>query len=95
MPYSPSSAITPGNLFFHFIPPVDGTAKITVFDFSNRVVAIIEPDVQLQAGVQYDHTHYWDGNHSDTDESVAVGTYFFVIEFSNGSTQWGKLVILP
>jgi hypothetical protein len=95
VPFSPSDAITPGKLYFHFVPPVEGTAKITILDFSNRVVTVIEPDTPLQAGVQTDHTHYWDGKHTDTDESVAVGTYFFVIEFSDGSTQWGKLVILP
>ncbi len=96
VPYSPSNLITPGRLYFHFVPPVDGTAKITILDFSNRVVARIEqPDVHLEAGVQYDQTHFWNGKRAGTDENVAVGTYFFVIEFEDGSTQWGKLVILP
>ena len=91
----PSEMITPGLMYFHFVAPVDGTAKITILDFANRVVAEIDPGVPLWAGGHYHQTHSWDGKRDGTNENVAVGTYFFVIEFANGDTQWGKLVILP
>jgi len=94
VPYSPTDQITPGYVYFHFKPPVDGPVNITVYDFSNRKVVEIGDGTSLEAGKEYHQTHYWDGKHDD-GENVAVGTYFFVVEYADGSTQWGKLVVLP
>jgi len=94
VPFSPSDRITPGNLYFHFVPPVDGPVKITIYDFSNCKVIEIDDWVLRQAGTQYDQTHSWDGR-NERGDVVATGTYFFVVEYADGSTQWGKLVILP
>jgi len=94
IPWSPSDRITPGPIQFHFVPPADGPVKITIYDFSNRIVIELEDGISRDAGVQYDETHTWDGKNEKGD-FVSLGTYFFVIEYGDGSTQWGKLVVLP
>ena len=94
VPWSPESRMTPGPVRFHYKPPVDGPVKITIYDFSNRKVVELTDGISRQKDVQYDNSHPWDGK-NQKGETVAVGTYFFVIEYANGSAQWGKLVVLP
>ncbi len=92
-PFSPSDRITPGVMYFHFLPPVSGPVTITVFDFANRKVTEISGE-SVTAG-EWSHQDYsWNATHADGDE-VALGTYFFVIEFDDGSAQAGKLVVIP
>jgi hypothetical protein len=92
-PYSPSERTTPGMMYFHFLPPESGPVTITIFDFANRRVAEITSDQSVTAG-EWSHQDYgWDARNENGDE-VAVGTYFFVIEYNDGSVQDGKLVVI-
>jgi len=43
--------------------------------------------------VQYDDAVVWDGRNGKGDR-VAVGTYFFTIEYANGDVHWGKLAVI-
>ncbi len=36
----------------------------------------------------------WDGLNGKGDE-VAVGVYYFKVEYSTGEVRWGKLVVIP
>jgi hypothetical protein len=56
-----------------------------------KVVPRGEPRV---AGVQYDEADIWDGRNGKGD-LVAVGSYAFTIEYSNGDIHWGKLAVIP
>ena len=87
-----SENFNPNGVRFHFIPPVDGAIKLSIWDFANNLVK--EFNVPgLSAGVQYDETISWDGRNGKGDR-VAVGTYFFTIEYANGDVHWGKLAVI-
>ncbi len=93
-PFSPSERITPGVMYFHFLPPASGAVTITVFDFANRKVVELTGDHSVTAGEWSHQDFFWDATHED-GENVALGTYFFVIEYNDGSVQDGKLVVIP
>jgi hypothetical protein len=78
----------------HFKPPVDGNVTITIYDFANNVVKSFANVGPLQKDVAYHEKVLWDGRNGK-GEDVAVGTYFFVVEYSNGQTQWGKIAVIP
>lgn len=92
IPFSPN--ITAGGIRFHYVPPVSGPVTIKVYDYANNLVKTVTDGVHRDAGRQYDETDVWDGRNGKGDV-VAVGSYFFIIEYSGGDTQWGKLVVIP
>jgi len=92
VPFSPN--FHPNGVRFHFIPPADGPVTISIYDFANQLVRSFHIAKDLSAGVQYDEQIVWDGRNGKGD-LVAVGTYFFVIEYENGDTHWGKLAVIP
>lgn len=92
VPFSPN--ITAGGIRFHYVPPVDGPVTIKIYDYANKLVKTVTDGATRDAGRQYDELDIWDGRNGDGDV-VAVGTYFFVIEYSGGDTHWGKLVVIP
>ncbi|HUU46199.1 MAG TPA: hypothetical protein VM118_10755, partial [Acidobacteriota bacterium] len=94
VPYSPTYARSRGGLRLHYVPPVSGDVTITVYDFANNVVTVLTRGEYRNAGIQYDESVVWDGRNGDGDV-VAVGTYFFVIEYENGDVHWGKIAIIP
>jgi hypothetical protein len=57
-------------------------------------VKTVTDGAHRDADRQYDESDIWDGRNGAGDV-VAVGTYFFVIEYSGGETHWGKLVVIP
>jgi hypothetical protein len=79
---------------FHYKPPVLGKVKITIYDFANNVVRTFADNTVRQQDTWYHETVLWDGRNGRGDE-VAAGTYFFVIEYAKGHTQWGKLAVIP
>ncbi len=79
---------------FHYIPPVSGSVSIKIYDYANNLVKTVTDGAQREADQQYDESDIWDGRNGAGDV-VAVGTYFFVIEYSGGDTHWGKLVVIP
>jgi hypothetical protein len=93
-PYSPRFNLTRGGARLHYTPPVSGDVTITIYDFANRVVKVLTDGEHRDAGVQYNEADIWDGRNGEGD-FVAVGTYFFVIEYSNGEVQWGKIAVIP
>jgi hypothetical protein len=92
VPFSPN--ISPGGIHFHYVPPADGPVTIKIYDYANRLVKTVTDGAQRDGGRQYDESDIWDGRNGKGDV-VAVGTYFFVIEYSGGETHWGKLVVIP
>lgn len=92
VPYSPN--LSAAGVRFHYIPPTTGPVTITIYDYANNVVKTVTDGAHREAGRQYDETDIWDGRNGEGDV-VAVGTYFFVIEYSGGETHWGKLVVIP
>lgn len=92
VPFSPN--ITAGGLRFHYVPPVSGPVTIRIYDYANNLVKTVTDGAEREAGQQYDESDIWDGRNGAGDV-VAVGTYFFVIEYSGGDTHWGKLVVIP
>lgn len=92
VPYSPN--ISAGGIRFHYTPPVSGPVTITIYDYANNVVKTVTDGAHRDADRQYDESDIWDGRNGAGDV-VAVGTYFFVIEYSGGETHWGKLVVIP
>lgn len=92
VPFSPD--FHPNGLRFHYKPPVDGPVTITIWDFSNRVVKVIADGAQRSAGVEYHESDIWDGRNGKGD-FVAVGSYFFTVEYANGNVHWGKLAVIP
>jgi hypothetical protein len=78
----------------HFKPPVPGKVKITIYDFANNVVKTFTDNIVRQEDVQYDEAVVWDGRNGRGDP-VATGSYFFVVEYANGQTHWGKIAVIP
>jgi hypothetical protein len=92
VPFSPN--ISSGGIRFHYVPPVSGPVTIRIYDYANNLVKTVTDAAQREGGRQYDESDTWDGRNGAGDV-VAVGTYFFVIEYSGGDTHWGKLVVIP
>lgn len=92
VPFSPN--ISAGGIRFHYAPPVSGPVTITIYDYANNIVKTVTDGAHRDADRQYDESDVWDGRNGAGDV-VAVGTYFFVIEYSGGETHWGKLVVIP
>lgn len=92
VPYSPN--ISAGGVRFHYIPPTTGPVTIKIYDYANNLVKTVTDGALREVGRQYDELDIWDGRNGE-GEVVAVGTYFFVIEYSGGKTHWGKLVVIP
>ncbi len=78
----------------HYTPPVSGKVKVTIYDFANNTVKTFADNTERTVGIQYDETIVWDGRNGKGD-LVATGTYFFVVEYANGQTHWGKIVVIP
>jgi hypothetical protein len=92
VPFSPN--LTAGGMRFHYVPPSSGAVTIKVYDYANNLVKTVTDKQTRTAGQQYDEADLWDGRNGD-GKLVSVGTYFFVIKFGGGETQWGKLVVIP
>ena len=78
---------------FRFDAPVDGAVTISIYDFANQLVRELWIDEPIEAGVPYTTVASWDGFNGKGD-LVAIGTYFYVIEYSNGDTDWGKIAVI-
>lgn len=97
VPYSPVNS--GGPLRIHFKPIKTGPVTIEVFDFAMQKVATIL-DAADRVGLPgldpfgtNHHVEPWDAL-NDKGERVATGVYFFRVSM-DGTSEWGKLVILP
>jgi photosystem II stability/assembly factor-like uncharacterized protein len=96
VPFSPARD---SRLRVHYKPATSGNVTIEVFDFAMQKVATILDGAfrSGKPGPDPDGTnHYveeWDARNDD-GRPVATGVYFFRVEM-DGTSKWGKLVILP
>jgi flagellar hook assembly protein FlgD len=73
---------------------VNGGATISIYDFANQLVREMRiPASGIRAGERYTTSMTWDGYNGEGDR-VAIGAYFFVVEYADGSTDWGKFAVI-
>lgn len=84
---------------FHFTvdQPSGATVSVEVYDFAmNKVARPI--DNRFFAQGRYTGSTRgvaeWDG-HNGKGDVVAVGVYYFKVEYSTGEIRWGKLAVIP
>lgn len=82
---------------FHFVVQSNTQVTIEVYDFAMNLVARVIDNVSYPAGI-YPGTGglrtTWDGYNGRGDQ-VAVGVYYFKVQFSSGDARWGKLAVIP
>lgn len=94
VPYSHSrDAVTE----FHFTVDKDADVTIEIYDFAMNLVRRVLDHQFLPAGV-YPTAGLgrptWDGFNGD-GRQVAIGIYYFKVEYSTGEVRWGKLAVIP
>ena len=86
-----------GEVDFRFVVDQDANVTVEVYDFAMNQVARPIDNVFYPAG-HYPNGGYprvtWDGRNGD-GELVAVGVYYFRVEYSTGDVRWGKLAVIP
>jgi len=94
VPFRPIQGQT---LDFHFVVEQPGDVTLEVYDFAMNLVARPIDNVHYDAGVYPDGQLpgiTWDG-HNGKGDVVAVGVYYFKVEFESGQVRWGKLAVIP
>lgn len=82
---------------FHFTVEREASITLEIYDFAmNLVTRVIDnqlylPGIYPAAGTQ---RRTWDGR-NDRRDQVAVGMYYFKVEYSTGEARWGKLAVIP
>ena len=93
----PFSPLRNDRVRFHFTPPRDTYVTIKVYDFAMNLVSTPVDNEWVTAG-PYPPSDYqgttWDGR-NDRGDIVAVGVYYFEVEYSSGDVHWGKLAVIP
>ena len=64
---------------------------IRIFDFAMMPIRTLIQNTPRTGAMEHDEI--WDGR-SDHGRRVTNGVYFYRIEFDNGETQWGKIMVL-
>jgi len=85
------------HLDFHFVVEQAGYVTLEIYDFAMKLVARPIDNIYHAAGAYPDGSHQgisWDGRNGRGDE-VAVGVYYFKVEYESGETRWGKLAVIP
>ncbi len=94
VPFKPNLG---GLVDFHFQVEQSGNVTIAVYDFAMNLVATPIDNVYYPAGIyptQGTQGVTWDG-YNDQGDLVAVGVYYFKVEYESGETRWGKLAVIP
>jgi len=93
----PFRPIQEQTLDFHFVVEQAGDVTLEVYDFAMNLVARPIDNIHYDAGV-YPNGQFqgitWDGRNGKGDV-VAVGVYYFKVEFESGQVRWGKLAVIP
>ena len=82
---------------FHFAVEREADITLEIYDFAMNLVSRIidnqsfSPGVYPASGAQ---RRTWDGR-NDRGEQVAVGMYYFKVEYSTGEVSWGKVAVIP
>lgn len=82
---------------FHFTVESNTQVTLEIYDFAMNLVSRVLNNVSYPAGI-YPGTGglrtTWDGYNGRGDK-VAVGVYYFKVQFSSGDVRWGKLAVIP
>ncbi len=82
---------------FHFTVDKDADVTIEIYDFAMNLVRRVMDNQFLAAGV-YPTAGLgrptWDGKNGN-GAPVAIGIYYFKVEYSTGEVRWGKLAVIP
>jgi len=93
----PFRPIQEQTLDFHFVVEQAGDVTLEVYDFAMNLVARPIDNIHYDVGV-YPNGQFqgitWDGRNGKGDV-VAVGVYYFKVEFESGQVRWGKLAVIP
>jgi hypothetical protein len=82
---------------FHFTVEREADITLEIYDFAMNLVSRIidnqrfSPGIYPTAGAM---RRTWDGR-NDRGEQVAVGMYYFKVEYSTGEVRWGKVAVIP
>ncbi len=86
---------------FHFRVDNSAGSNITleVYDFAMNLVARVIDNQYYPQGIYHGNTGFkrvpeWNGRNGRGDV-VAVGVYYFKVEYSTGEVKWGKLAVIP
>ena len=82
---------------FHFTLLDDADVTIEIYDFAMNLVRRVVDNQLFLAGTYPTAGSgrvVWDGLNGRGDP-VAVGMYYFKVEYSTGEIQWGKLAVIP
>ncbi len=96
IPFSYSSG---GAVDFHFVVENDVYVTLEVYDFAmNLVKRVIDneffPVGTYHSGGPLRKRPTWDGTNA-SGAKVAVGIYYFKVEYSTGEVRWGKIAVIP
>jgi photosystem II stability/assembly factor-like uncharacterized protein len=69
----------------------DSNVKIRIFDFGMNLVRMLLRQAFRTGAIEHDEI--WDGR-DDSGRRVSNGVYFYEVEVENGSTGWGKVLVL-
>ncbi|UCD62593.1 MAG: hypothetical protein JSW34_07430 [Candidatus Zixiibacteriota bacterium] len=83
-------------LEFHFLVHSDAYITLEIYDFAMNLVRRVVDNEFFPAGVSTTQPvrRPWDGLNGRGD-IVAVGVYYFKVEYSTGEVRWGKLAVIP
>ncbi len=82
---------------FHFVVESEAHLTIEIYDFAMNLVKRIVDNALYPAGTYHGRGPLrptWDGTNGSGD-NVAVGTYYFKVEYSTGELRWGKIAVIP
>ncbi len=84
-------------LDFHFVVERDADITLEIYDFNMDLVRRVIDNQPYPAGTYPTSgglRQTWDGTNGNGDD-VAVGMYYFKVEYSTGEVRWGKLAVMP
>lgn len=82
---------------FHFAVEQDAHITLEIYDFAMNLVTRTIDNQLYPAGI-YPAAgalrKTWNGK-NDRGDQVAVGMYYFKVEYSTGEVRWGKVAVIP
>ncbi len=93
----PFSHETDYEIDFHFTVEQDARVTLEIYDFAMNLVKRVLNNREYVAGIyptSGSNRVTWDGFNGKGDK-VAVGVYYFKVEYSTGEVRWGKLAVIP
>ncbi len=82
---------------FHFTVEQEAEITLEVYDFAMNLVTRVIDNQRFSPGIypaSGGQRRTWDGRNDRGDE-VAVGMYYFKVEYSTGEMRWGKVAVIP